>query len=140
MKFCKADTKGTHYLISFAIGSSLVTLAFWIIRYWYNVFQCKSMVKAYSNLPSFHIRTMWLAGGLSGTLWSIGNFFSLISVFYLGEGVGYPLVQTSILVSGLWGIFYFKEVTGTERISKWFLSSLMTIFGILLLSYEHHEK
>jgi glucose uptake protein GlcU len=140
MKFCKSDTKGTHYLISFAIGSSLVTLAFWIIRYWYNVFKYKSMVKAYSNLPSFHIRTMWLAGGLSGTLWSIGNFFSLISVFYLGEGVGYPLVQTSILVSGLWGIFYFKEVTGTERISKWLLSSLMTIFGILLLSYEHHAK
>jgi glucose uptake protein GlcU len=69
---------------------------------------------------------------------SFGNFFSLISVFYLGEGVGYPLVQTSILISGLWGIFYFKEITGPSRISKWLASSLLTIFGILLLSYEHH--
>jgi glucose uptake protein GlcU len=83
---------------------------------------------------------MWLAGGLSGMLWSIGNFFSLISVFYLGQGVGYPLVQTSIIVSGLWGIFYFKEITGFERISKWLASSLLTIFGILLLGYEHVDE
>ena len=83
---------------------------------------------------------MWLPGGISGLLWSIGNYFSLISVLYLGEGVGYPLVQTSILVSGLWGIFYFKEVQGYEQISKWLMSSLLTIFGILLLSYEHHAQ
>jgi glucose uptake protein GlcU len=82
---------------------------------------------------------MWLPGGTSGLLWSIGNFFSLISVYYLGEGVGYPLVQTSILISGLWGLFYFNEVTGFERRIKWFASSLLTVFGILLLSYEHHE-
>jgi glucose uptake protein GlcU len=71
---------------------------------------------------------------------SFGNFFSLISVFYLGEGVGYPLVQTSILISGLWGMLYFREVKGKERMLKWFGSSLLTVFGILLLSYEHHEK
>jgi Transmembrane family, TMEM144 of transporters len=140
MKYCQANTKGTHYLLSFSIGASIVTVAFWFLRYSYHVVRCRSLVAAYECLPSFHLRVMWLAGGTSGLLWSIGNFFSLISVFYLGEGVGYPLVQTSILVSGLWGIFYFKEVKGTERISKWLLSSLVTIFGILLLSYEHHEK
>lgn len=43
-------------------------------------------------------------------------------------------------MSGLWGIFYFKEVTGYEKIIKWFMSALLTISGILLLSYEHHEK
>jgi len=41
-------------------------------------------------------------------------------------------------VSGLWGILYFKEVTGTVTITKWFLSALFTVAGILLLSYEHH--
>lgn len=43
-------------------------------------------------------------------------------------------------VSGLWGIFYFKEVEGAITISKWFLSALLAVLGILLLSYEHHEK
>jgi Transmembrane family, TMEM144 of transporters len=140
MKFCKADTKGTHYLLSFAIGAAIVNVSLWLLRYVYNVVQCCSFRDAYSVLPSFHFRKMWLMGGISGVLWSIGNFFSLISVFYLGEGVGYPLVQTSILISGLWGLFYFKEVKGSNRISKWLGSSLLTVFGILLLSYEHHVK
>jgi len=140
MKFAQTDTKGTHYLMSFSIGASIVTLSMWLFRYLFYASRHRSFSKAYHALPSFHLRVMWLAGGVSGLLWSIGNFFSLISVFYLGEGVGYPLVQTSILVSGLWGIFYFKEVQGRERVAKWFISSLLTIFGILLLSYEHHEK
>lgn len=140
MKFCRSDTKGTHYLMSFSIGASIVTVSLWLCRYLFHVSRQRSFSKAYHALPSFHFRVMWLAGGVSGLLWSIGNFFSLLSVFYLGEGVGYPLVQTAILVSGLWGIFYFKEVQGRERITKWFISSLLTVFGILLLSYEHHEK
>lgn len=141
MKWCKADTKGTHYLMSFSIGASIVTLAIWLFRYLFLVVvHGNRWVVAYQALPSFHLRVMWRPAGLSGLLWSIGNFFSLISVNRLGEGVGYPLVQTSILVSGLWGIFYLDEVKGWERVSKWFASSLLTIFGILLLSYEHHEK
>jgi glucose uptake protein GlcU len=140
MKWCKSNTKGTHYLLSFAIGAALVTTALWGIRYFINVvLQKGDFVAAYHGLPSFHLRVMWKAGGLSGLLWSIGNYFSLISVFYLGEGVGYPLVQSAILVSGLWGIFYFGEVKGRDRIAMWMLSSLVTVFGILLLSYEHHE-
>lgn len=141
MKWCKSDTKGTHYLLSFSIGAAIVTTALWLIRYLVNVlYRQGDFVAAYHALPSFHVRVMWKAGGLSGLLWSIGNYFSLISVFYLGEGVGYPLVQSAILVSGLWGIFYFGEVQGRDRISMWVLSSIVTVFGILLLSYEHHAK
>lgn len=142
MKWSPSDDKGVHYLISFAIGATTVTLSLWVLRFLYYYFWIyeRSATRAYAALPSFYIQTMWLPGGLSGLLWSIGNFFSLLSVYYLGEGVGYPLVQTAILVSGLWGIFYFHEVVGMERIIKWLCSSLLTIFGILLLSYEHHEK
>jgi Transmembrane family, TMEM144 of transporters len=140
MKFCRADTKGTHYLLSFAIGAAIVNAALWLLRYLYHVIKHQSWKRGYETLPSFHFRVMWRPGGLSGLLWSIGNFFSLISVFYLGEGVGYPLVQTSILVAGLWGIFYFKEVKGTESVLKWLLSASLTVFGILLLSYEHHKS
>jgi Transmembrane family, TMEM144 of transporters len=140
MKYSTADTKGTHYLLSFAIGAAIVNVTLWILRYVVNALQRRSWTDAYYDLPAFHLRKMWLVGGTSGVLWSIGNFFSLISVYYLGEGVGYPLVQTSILISGLWGLFYFKEIQGTERISKWLLSSIMTVFGILLLSFEHHTK
>jgi glucose uptake protein GlcU len=141
MKWCKSNTKGAHYLLSFSIGAAIVTTALWLLRYLVNVvLQRGDVIGAYQALPSFHIRVMWKAGGLSGLLWSIGNYFSLISVFYLGEGVGYPVVQSSILVAGLWGIFYFKEVQGRDRMTMWVLSSLLAVFGILLLSYQHHEK
>lgn len=140
MKWCKSDTQGIGYLLSFSIGASIVTISLWIMRYLYYVWYHRSLTVAYQSLPKLHLRVMWCAGGTSGLLWSIGNFFSLISVANLGEGVGYPLSQTSILVSGLWGIFYFREVTGWECVSRWLLSSLLTIFGILLLSYEHHSS
>lgn len=94
---------------------------------------------AFRSLPSLHFQTLWLAGGTSGLLWSIGNFFSIISVHNLGEGVGYSVIQAAMIVSGLWGIFYFKEVVGTPLISKWFASAATTVTGILLLSYTHQR-
>ena len=136
MKLCRSDIQGFRFVISFAIGSSIVNIAFWLLRYCYNVYSYKSMSKAYANLPSFHFDVMWRPGGLSGLLWSIGNFFSLTSVKYLGQGVGYPLVQSQLLISGLWGIFLFKEVP-KERIPTWLCSALVLLFGILSLSYQH---
>ena len=97
MKWCKSDTQGTGYLLSFSIGASLITLSLWVLRYFYNVTQYKSLALAYQRLPSFHLDVMWLPGGTSGLLWSIGNFFSILSVEFLGEGVGYSMVQSSIL-------------------------------------------
>ena len=164
MQFAPADDKGLGYLISFAIGASLVNLTMWLIRYLYIVITlteddvttlqqnrtadmsavppraqihivdtattdgdngnpdgsnnggtnnhhdiftitttpvtltcCNRFTYAYQSLPSFHIRKMWLPGGTAGLLWSIGNFCSIISVEYLGEGVGYSVTQASIL-------------------------------------------
>lgn len=157
------DTKGFGYVISFSVGASIVCASCWVGLFLYHYFDTirqerrhphqqhminnKSLVsgimvrmgRAYNCLPPLHLRTMWRQGCLSGLIWCTGNNLSMISVSALGEGVGYPLVQTGTLVSGLWGVFYFKEVTGTARIMKWFLSSSLTIVGILLLSYEHHE-
>jgi glucose uptake protein GlcU len=57
------------------------------------VHKSQSFRVAFASLPSFHVRKMWLQGGTSGLLWSIGNFFSMISVRDLGEGVGYSVIQ-----------------------------------------------
>lgn len=139
-KLTEGNTSGLGYLISFGIGSAIVTIVLWAIRFGYHWVRLGSARNAYQALPSFHIRVMWLPGCTAGLLWSVGNFFSLISVKYLGEGVGYSVTQSAMLVSGLWGIFYFKEITGYDIITKWFMSALLTISGILLLSYEHREK
>ncbi len=125
-------------MISFSTGAMLVTILMWISRYFYNLY-CWDFDKtqAYNALPSLHIREMWLAGFLSGSLYSLGNFCSIMAVTSLGQAVGYSFVQAAMLVSGIWGIFYFGEVQGFKRRLKWLLSSVVTIGGILWLSYEH---
>jgi glucose uptake protein GlcU len=138
MHFAPANTSGIGYAISFGIGASVITVNIWIVRFWYNVCLTKSLVKAYQSLPSFHFKVMWVAGPTSGLIWSIGNFFSLLSVEFLGEGVGYSVIQAGMLVSGLWGIFYYREIIGIGKICKWLSSAVLTVSGIVLLSYEHH--
>ena len=96
-KLAKANTSGVGYLISFAIGAVIVTTALWIFRFCYHWVRLGSATDAYQALPSFHVRVMWLPGCTAGALWSIGNFFSLISVKYLGEGT--PLGSLGLCAS-----------------------------------------
>jgi hypothetical protein len=97
MKFAPDDAKGMGYLISFGIGAATVNLSLWIFRYIYLSHKKGSFAAGYEALPSMHLQKMWRYGGACGLMWSIGNFFSIISVDYLGEGVGYSVVQSSIL-------------------------------------------
>ena len=131
---------GASYLISYATGSLIVNVVLWICLAMYYLYEKKCSVReAYECLPSFYVRELGCAGVMAGILYSLGNFASIMAVSYLGQGVGYSFCQTSILVSGLWGIFYFKEITGRETIIKWFLSALVTVLGIIWLSYEHES-
>ena len=47
------------------------------------------------------------------------------------------LLQAAMLISGLWGICYYREIINPVTIIKWFLSASLTVAGILFLSYEH---
>jgi len=129
---------GASYLISFACGSAIVLVLVWILRYLFHMHRSSwSHRDAYAALPSFHLQEMWLPGLLSGTLYSIGNFSSIIATTHLGQGVGYSVCQSSMLVSGIWGIFWFGEVKSSSLIGKWFAAAFVTLIGILWLSYEH---
>lgn len=134
----KQGFAGAGYLISYATGSMIVQIFMWLAYLAYYVYEKNGAVReALDCLPSFHLKDLGYPGLIAGVLYSLGNFGSIMAVTYLGQGVGYSFCQSSILVSGLWGIFYFGEVTGREAISKWFLSACVTIVGILWLSYEH---
>mmetsp|Transcript_32989 Transcript_32989/g.79803 ORF Transcript_32989/g.79803 Transcript_32989/m.79803 type:complete len:392 (-) Transcript_32989:219-1394(-) len=136
MHYSSGDTNGLGYVISFSIGAIAVTILLWILRFGYQLFKLKSPKEAYEVLPSFHFRVMWLPGATAGSLWSLGNVGSIVAVEHLGQGVGYSASQGALLISGIWGIFYFKEVSKPVIIGKWFLSAFVTITGILLLGYE----
>mmetsp|Transcript_41608 Transcript_41608/g.61039 ORF Transcript_41608/g.61039 Transcript_41608/m.61039 type:complete len:447 (-) Transcript_41608:314-1654(-) len=138
LHFAGESTKGLGYTFSFAVGSSLVNVLCWVARYFYHYMRSgKNIHAAYQALPSFHWRKMMLSGCLSGLLWSLGNMGSILSVTYLGVGVGVGITQSAMLVSGLWGIFYFKEIVDVGAIRGWIMSAMLTISGIVILSSQH---
>eukprot|EP01082_Thalassiosira_pseudonana_P005134 g4680.t1.2.5e174189 g4680 g4680.t1 contig16:43451-44874(+) len=108
MHYAQGDVKGLAYVISFSVGALTVTVLLWVARFAYHLVKLKSVWEAYEVLPSFHLRVMLLPGATAGSLWSIGNVGSIVAVKHLGQGVGYSASQAALLVSGMWGIFYFK--------------------------------
>jgi len=127
---------GANYYISFACGSVIANTVVWalliFVRYENSLaFTCHHL------LPNRqHFRELLIPGLSAGFLLSVAMFFSILAVTYLGQGVGNSVVQSKILISGLWGILWFGEIRGCRTIVFWLLSALLSICGILLLSHE----
>mmetsp|Transcript_55666 Transcript_55666/g.166757 ORF Transcript_55666/g.166757 Transcript_55666/m.166757 type:complete len:111 (+) Transcript_55666:1219-1551(+) len=108
-----------------------------MLRFCYHLHSLGSVVAAYDELPAFHVRIMWRPGCLSGFLYSIGNISGILAITALGDFMGYSLGQGSLIVSGLWGIFFYKEVQYIGDLVGWFASAFVMLGGILWLGYEH---
>jgi len=123
-----SNFQGVHYVISFGIGAlvanAVVLLCLWIYKQ-----------KRKEPFPRIHLRVMMLPGFISGMLWSMGNFCALYAVSTLGQGIGYSLVQASIIVSGLWGILYYREMAG-RPIVYWAFACALCGVGVAGLALE----
>jgi glucose uptake protein GlcU len=119
---------GVGFVISFAVGSALVNLLMWAVLYVHRRFVTGD------QMPSLHLKAMVVPGAIAGCLWSLGNVMAMLAVLALGEAVGYSCVQASILVSGLWSIFYYNELTDQRRIKYWLGSAVLALVGIITLS------
>ncbi|KAL9181350.1 hypothetical protein ACHAXT_010155 [Thalassiosira profunda] len=155
-------TRGIAYSMSFGIAAVTVVAFFWILRFLFLSLQVlmrhsmwsdenrgrigalqmltlakDSMAQGYRELPSFHLSQMWGPGLLSGILYSSGNLFGIISIQRLGNFMGYSLNQASLIVSGLFGLLYYREVPGLWNIVGFFASICVCFSGILLMAEEH---
>jgi glucose uptake protein GlcU len=132
---------GASYVVSFAGGALIVNSAMFGLLVLYHVAVDKdSWATAIGRLPKWHVREMGGRGLLAGLLYSVGNFASIVAVTYLGQGTGYSACQMQLLVSGLWGVFYFREIKSTPTIVKWFLSAATALVGVLWLAYERESS
>ncbi len=93
----------------------------------------RAAMRADPVLPKPQMRVMWMPGLLSGLLWSAVNVCQIYAVLYLGVGVGSGCVQAAIIVAGLWGIAYYREIRGL-RILLWLLFVSLALGGIVGLS------
>lgn len=123
-----SSIQGVHYVLSFGIGAVVANVVLLIsFLLWQK--------SAGEDLPRLEFRVMMVPGFLSGVLWSLGNFCSLYAVASLGQGIGYSLVQASIIISGLWGILYYHEMTG-HGILYWALACVICGLGVVGLALE----
>ena len=122
LHFAQQDgLSGAGYLISYAGGALIVNTILWILFFGYYYIQKKGNAEeAWECLPGWHVEELWFPGLMAGLLYSLGNFTSILAVTYLGQGTGYSFIQMQLFVSGLWGVFYFREIKGFEVIVKWF--------------------
>ena len=146
----KQGFQGLTYIPSFGLGSFIANIGLWSLYFCWTYYQQKQLqhdkeMQATSNsvwkssvdlMPSFHWSKLWKRGLLAGFLLSIGMICSILATGALGQGVGNSLVQLKILISGLWGIFYYKEIQNKRSIKLWFLSACICVSGILGLSYQ----
>ena len=138
LHYAGSHTKGFNYVFSFAVGATLVNLSAWAIRFYFLYLNSlKDANVAFRALPSFHLRVMLIPGLASGMFYSLGNFASIVSVTYLGEGLGYSMTQSSMLISGLWGIFYYNEISSTLSMKGWIISASIALAGMMILCLNH---
>jgi len=122
-RFTPKDASGISYVISFSIGVVLVTPV--VAAFYFLVRR---------QMPVFHLRETLVPGLITGFIWSIGNFLSIYAVIYLGLTIGFPLTQMALVISGLWGLIVFRELSGVRTIVMWFFSVAVLLSGAFLLA------
>jgi glucose uptake protein len=78
-----------------------------------------------------------LIGILGGSIWCVGQSFSLIASEKAGAAISYGLGQGATLVSALWGILIWKEFKNAPPASNWlnFGMFILFIIGLGLLIF-----
>ena len=71
---------------------------------------------------------------LTGVLWGIGNYGSLLLIETLGAGKGFTIAQLSIVVNALIGIYILKDPRpGTRTASLTMAGCILATFGAIIL-------
>ncbi|MFX1452096.1 MAG: GRP family sugar transporter [Promethearchaeota archaeon] len=72
----------------------------------------------------------------AGFIWLCGFEITSFTLAEFGLTFGVPIIQSvMILVSALWGILYFKEIEGKNKLILYVLGAAITIFGLILFIF-----
>eukprot|EP00736_Rhodelphis_marinus_P013465 Rmarinus@m.18117 len=123
MGFCPEKYQGLTFVPSFGIG----TLAAGLVAFLLYKFTRGETV-------SLHPRECFLPGLSAGVIWNLGNICSVIGTQAVGLAVAFPILQCALFVSGLWGIFVFREIREKPAIVVFFASGSVLITGAVLLA------
>jgi len=123
LHYVSESKQGILFLPSFGIGSLLTSPIIYCIH---SIFS--------RSMPVLHFRESIWTGLLSGFLYNLGNFLSILAIPVIGYNVAYPILQCAILVSGVWGIYVFKEITNPRMIYTFWIGGFILLVGAILLT------
>mmetsp|Transcript_43217 Transcript_43217/g.113708 ORF Transcript_43217/g.113708 Transcript_43217/m.113708 type:complete len:410 (-) Transcript_43217:340-1569(-) len=126
-KFVPTDKAGLANMPSFGLGAVICGIAV-SGAYWF--FRASNRQMHQLNWDSA------FSGILSGVLWNIGNVFNTISQndpYDLPYGISYPILQCALVFGGLWGIYFFKEISGVAIYIFWSGAGVLA-GGVLMLA------
>jgi len=86
------------------------------------------------GVADLHLGSCLLPGLIAGAIWNLGNVASIWAIPRMGYSVAYPIMQCALLVSALWGVFVFGEITDRKTIFVLFVSGLILLGGAGVLS------
>lgn len=88
--------------------------------------------------PKAAPRSWWAnawPGVVAGAIWNAGN---ALQIFAMDAGVSFaivqPILQTGLVVSGVYGIFLFDEIRGRGKIALFFGAATVVLAGAAVLS------
>lgn len=119
------ELKGVETLPSFGIGTLIAGLLVPVIYF--------KVIDRQAEL-GLDFRALTLPGILSGTIWNLGNLCSVYANDGISFAVAQPMMQCALLVSGMLGIFVFKEIRGGANILTFFVFAAVLLGGAAVLA------
>ena len=76
-----------------------------------------------------------MPGFAAGVVWNAGNTASLYAIKILGYSVAYPIMQSSLVIAAIWGVFVWKEFTNPYVFTFIFLGAGIVMAGCAMITY-----
>ncbi|MCK5022579.1 MAG: hypothetical protein KAS04_00255 [Candidatus Aenigmarchaeota archaeon] len=73
-------------------------------------------------------------GLLGGIIWGIANLLGIYVVQFFGIAKSGPLTQLSVVIGVLWGLFYFKEISGRKAVVRILAGTIVILIGAIIVS------
>jgi glucose uptake protein GlcU len=127
LELASRHVSSLQYFVSFGFGSMLISAGLLVLANLVWWLQGKP-------LAALHCQTVGPPALLTGLMWTGGYLASIKATEALGMAVAYPVIQAQLVVSSLWGILYYREVTTRASMYLLLLCTVSLAAGISVLS------
>lgn len=127
------------WIVCFGFGAAIVTIVFFGLLTAYRATLAKPRPTPVA--PELHLRVLAGPGSIAGIFWNVGNILITLAVSDPHGGQAIVMTQVTsvnLVVSGIWGLIFYREVLGW-RAGIWVFFALWTICFMILLSFEKVE-